>query len=103
MNATDWLRVLACLGMGRSYTMQCMSVTVEISDDVATRLKAEAVRRGITTEELLVDLTAELPNPDAPASPFSFAGIGRSGYRDLGRRHRELRTQEIADLSARDF
>jgi hypothetical protein len=79
-----------------------MSVTVELPEDVAARLAVEAARRGITTSEVLVELTSQLPEVGGE-SPFRFAGIGHSGRSDIGRRHREIRAEATAALSAHDF
>ena len=58
-----------------------MSVVIDLPADVLARLEAEAGRRSITVEELIVDLAAALPATDAarPNHRLSFIGIGASG------------------------
>lgn len=59
-----------------------MTVTLDLSADVRSRLEAEAARRGITLGELITQLAAELPVPSESTEPdalHAFFGSGDSG------------------------
>src|SRR5262249_52980360 len=63
-------------------TLEVVSMTVNLPDEVARRLAAEAARRGVSPEQVAVEaIDAQLP-PEAPErSPkrrLSFIGIGAS-------------------------
>ena len=54
--------------------------TVEIPTEAAQRLQTEADRRGITVDELLVELAAGLPETTpAKRRKLAFAGVAASG------------------------
>ncbi len=57
-----------------------MSLTVELPDDVMRRLEAEAARRGITLDQVIVELAAVLPPEPGllPRRKLAFVGIGSS-------------------------
>ena len=79
-----------------------MTLTVNLPEDLAARLAAEAARLQVSTEELVAQLVAaRLPADDDPLE--SFIGSGTSGRSDLGRRHRQIRTEGTQDLAARDL
>jgi hypothetical protein len=65
-------------------TLEGMTVTVNLPDDAARRLAAEAARRGITVDEVIAELAATLPGgaPGAPERPekrrLEFVGMGAS-------------------------
>jgi hypothetical protein len=82
-----------------------MSTMIELHGRVQLRLEMEAARRGITVEQLIGEFAENLPSGDeANETPaLSFIGIGRSGRGDLSRRHREIRAEQTADLTASDF
>jgi hypothetical protein len=68
------------------------------------RLRAEAVRRGVSIDVVIADLATELPiEVSRRTSRLSFIGTGHSGRGDLARRHREIRAEQTADLPPRDF
>lgn len=91
-------------------------MTVDLPEDLARRLAAEALRRGVTPEEVAVEaIAAQLPqdvgDPAAeagserpPRQRFGFIGLGNSGPRggDVGRRHDEVLREHFADKTARD-
>lgn len=57
-----------------------MTVTIELSAEVQARLQGEASRRGITLDQLVAELAAQLPS-DASlgvARRLSFVGMGTS-------------------------
>ncbi|MEK7423381.1 MAG: hypothetical protein AAB131_06005 [Actinomycetota bacterium] len=60
-----------------------MSMTVNVPDEVARRLQAAAVARGVTVEELAAEVLTDHV-PDIAAAPLrrqlSFAGIGASKH-----------------------
>ncbi|HXW81304.1 MAG TPA: hypothetical protein VEJ84_17515 [Acidimicrobiales bacterium] len=80
--------------------MVVMSVTVHVPEDLASRLQAEASRRGLSVDELSAQLLAAgLPDEDALEA---FIGSGRSGRRDLAKRHREILGEALAGKAASD-
>ena len=63
-------------------TLEDVSMTVNLPDDVARRLAAEAARRGLSPDQIAVEaIDAQLP-PEAPERPFKrhleFVGMGAS-------------------------
>lgn len=80
-----------------------MSVTLDLPDAMA-RLRAEAERRGVSLDELVAELAAAFPAEPPPVGRrLSFIGIGHSGRSDLGRRHRDVRADQTAEMTAKDF
>jgi len=88
-------------------------MTVNLPDDVARRLAAEAARRGITPEQVALEaIEAQFPaeGTERPARPqpgrerFGFIGLGDSGPGggDIGRRHDEILREHFATKTARD-
>ena len=51
--------------------------SVELSDEVLARLRAEADRRKVTVENVIAELAARLPGEGEHR--FSFMGLGASG------------------------
>ncbi len=80
-----------------------MLVTVELPEDALARLRAEAVRRGVSIDVVIADFATQLPI-EVPrlTSRLSFIGIGHSGRDDLSRRHCEIRGDQAAEPPARD-
>lgn len=75
-----------------------MSTTLHVPEDLAARLAAEARRRGVDLDALSAELlSASLASDDLEA----FIGVGHSGRRDLGRRHRAIRAELAAGRAAR--
>jgi hypothetical protein len=69
-------------------------VTLDLPAEAQARLQAEAARRGITL----------FPTANtAPKHRLGFIGAGHSGRGDLSRRHREIRAEQTAGLTANDF
>lgn len=59
-----------------------MSVTLDLPDDAQSRLEAEAARRGITVDQVVAHLAAQLPDSgvgQASAALEEFFGSGDSG------------------------
>lgn len=59
-----------------------MTVTIDIPADARARLEAEAARRGITLDQLVTQLAAQLPVAEKPAPGGrlgEFFGSGDSG------------------------
>jgi plasmid stability protein len=88
-------------------TLEGMSMTVNVPDDLAARLAAEAERRGASVDEVAAELlTAGLPadsNPRPARRHLSFAGIGASGGGEaVGRNHEAILRQAFAGKTARD-
>lgn len=77
-------------------------MTLDLPAEAQTRLQAEATRRGITLDQLVAELADSLPG-EAPKQQLSFIGAGHSGRGDLSRRHREIRAEQTAGRTARDF
>ncbi len=82
--------------------------SVELSDEVLARLRAEATRCGSTVEAIISELAAQLPGqrgPDRPAAPgdepthrLRFVGVGASGRTEPLDIHRER-----AELAEKKF
>jgi hypothetical protein len=80
-----------------------MSVTVELSEETLGRLRAEAVRRGVSIDDVIAELVDQLPETKL-GGQLSFAGVGGSGTtQPIGRRHREIITREHKDKTASDM
>jgi hypothetical protein len=78
---------------------------MNLPDDVAQPLAAEAERRGFTVDEIVTELiVARFPSEDSERpSPrrLSFIGLGASGGgENLSEGHREIIRQYFADKSA---
>lgn len=87
-------------------TVDPVTVTLDLPADAQARLETEASRRGITLDQLIAELAAELPVSRAGGEAkhrLSFIGAGHSGRGDLSRRHREIRAEQTAGLTANDF
>jgi plasmid stability protein len=85
-----------------------VSAIVHLPDELADRLAVEAARRGISVDELSAELVAAGLPPDGRAEgepdPLeAFIGSGHSGRGDLGRRHREIKTEVTDGLAAREL
>lgn len=81
-----------------------MSVPLDLPDDAMARLRAEADRRGVSVDELVTEFAAALPlRVRSGERRLSFIGIGHSGRGDLGRRHRDIRAEDTAGMTAKDF
>ena len=68
-----------------------MPVTLDLPAEAQARLEAEAARRGITLDQLIVALAADLPGDAPPARThrLSFVAIGASGRTEPSDIHRE--------------
>ena len=78
---------------------------VSIPDELKHRLDTVAAARGITAEQLAVEvLTAAVPASidERPALALSFIALGNSGRPDLGTRHHEIRRELANGLTAND-
>jgi hypothetical protein len=77
-----------------------MSVPVQLPDDVADRLNAEATRRGVSIEQVAAEvLSRNLPAPGKHR--LRFVGIGASGRTepmDLNRERAELAARKLSDV-----
>ena len=74
-------------------------MTVNVPDDLAGRLAAEAAERGVTPEALAVEaIEARFPPKRRPG----FIGIGRSGRSDTSEGYKEIRREAFADKTAED-
>jgi hypothetical protein len=83
-----------------------VTVTVNLPDDAARRLAAEAARRGITVDQVIAELVAAHLAADTKSAEDAleaFIGSGASGRGDLGRRHRQIRAEMTEGLAARDL
>lgn len=64
-----------------------MTLTVELSEDMLARLRAEAGRRGVSIDVLIAELAATLPaEPARDGTKLSLIGLGASSS---GRRARD--------------
>lgn len=81
-----------------------MTLTLNLPEELAARLAAEATRRGITVDDLVAEMVAaRLPAEGHDDALEAFIGSGSSGRGDLGRRHREIRAEMTKGLAARDL
>jgi len=56
-----------------------VTITVDLPDEALSRLRAEAERRGISFDELLVEFAGTLPSDRAESKPnLAFIGSGAS-------------------------
>jgi hypothetical protein len=79
-------------------------VTLDLPAEAQARLQAEAARRGITLDQLVAEIADTFPTANtAPKHRLGFIGAGHSGRGDLSRRHREIRAEQTAGLTANDF
>ena len=89
-------------GVPDGSTLVFVTLTVNLPEDLAARLAAEAARLQVSVEELVAQLVAaRLPVDDDPLE--NFIGSGASGRGDLGRRHRQIRAETTEDLATRDL
>jgi hypothetical protein len=75
-------RSAALCVVGATRMLVSVTVTINIPADAQARLQAEAARRGITLDQLVSELAAQLPASDKPASNgglSEFFGSGDSG------------------------
>jgi hypothetical protein len=72
-----------------------MTVTLDLPADAQARLETEASRRGITLDQLIAELAAQLPAEDPLEA---FIGCGASGRTEPFDIHKER-----ADLAAKKF
>jgi hypothetical protein len=87
-----------------------MSMSVNLPDDLARRLTAEAQRRGQGVDQVAAELlAATLPKSSAETSErpsrrrLSFIGIGASGgHERVAERHEEIIREHFADKTASD-
>jgi hypothetical protein len=90
-----------------------MAMTVDLPDELARRVAAEAARRGVSPEQVAVEaIAAQLSREgqragegeQAARQRFPFIGMGDSGPGggDIGRRHDEILREHFADKTARD-
>lgn len=57
-----------------------MDVTVDLPAEALRRLRAEAVRRGVSIDDVIAELAAQLPDGRSEGRHrLSFIGIGASG------------------------
>ena len=79
-----------------------MVVTVILPDEFVARLRAEAARRGISVDDVVVELAERLPTVEAPrrARRLGFIGLGssgRTGPMDIRLERAELAAQREAE------
>ena len=93
-----------------------MTVTIELSVEVQARLQGEATRRGITLDQLIAELAAQLPGEQGgdraveaagaselrgePKHRLRFVGMGASGRTeplDIHRERSELAEKKFAE------
>ncbi len=56
-----------------------MTLTVELPEDVLSRLRAEADRRGVSIDLVIAELSRSLPTETPPRRrTYSFIGLGSS-------------------------
>jgi hypothetical protein len=55
-----------------------MSITVDLPDDALQRLQAEADRRGVPIEQLIIEFSRQFAQEPPAGRRLSFIGLGRS-------------------------
>lgn len=77
-----------------------MTLTVNLPEDLAARLAAEATRRGIMVDDVLAEMVAAgLPS----RRRLSFIGIGHSGGSEsVAEGHRDIIRAHFVDKTASD-
>ncbi len=78
-----------------------MPISVNVPEALADRLATEAARRGMTVDDLSVELLNAGLSPDDPLE--AFIGSIHSGRGDLGRRHRQIKLEVTEGLAARNL
>lgn len=68
---------------------------VEVPDDVAARLAAQAAERGRSAEEIAAELLTEHTPAATTGRRPGFVGLGRSGRHDLSERTEEIIGAEL--------
>jgi hypothetical protein len=76
-----------------------LTVTLELSDDLAERLSAVATARGVTVEKLALEVI-EARYPGAP--PVSFLGVGTPVREPAARKDQDLVRQPFLDRTPHD-
>jgi ABC-type branched-subunit amino acid transport system ATPase component len=51
-----------------------MTVSIDLPDDALARLRAEAIRRGVSIDTVIAELADQLPADTGPRRRLSFAG-----------------------------
>lgn len=74
-------------------------MTVDLPEELAARLAAEAALLGVSSEALVAEaVETHFPPRRGP----SFVGIGRSGRSDTSERHREIRREAFVGKTSED-
>jgi hypothetical protein len=85
--------------LNSSSTIRTVTVTIELSAEAEARLQAEASRRGITVDQVVAELAAQLPAEEIKHR-LSFVGIGASGRTeplDIHRERSQLAAKKLAE------
>lgn len=102
---------------GSSRTLGAMSLTVELPDEIAARVRAVAADRGVSADQIVAEaVSAQLPEEEAPDEPRSdeahvalkaFIGFGASGTTrpfDIHEERKRLAERKYAeDLAKRTY
>ena len=68
-------RLLACPGS----RLACMAMTVDLPDELARALEAEAAQRGVSVDALIAESVAEHLGTSASRRRLALSGVGASG------------------------
>jgi len=71
--------------------------TIKISDELDTKLRHEAARRGVTLSDVTRDALEHYLNDGLPRRRFFAAGAGDSGRTDISERIEEILAEEWSD------
>ncbi len=79
-------------------------ISIELPDDLASRLEKAAAERGMPAEQLALELLDASVPVSSSRKRFGFVGIGDSGPGggDIGRRHREVIREAYSKKTASD-
>ena len=79
-------------------------ISIELPDDLAGQLEKAAAERGMPAEQLALELLDANVPASQPRDRFGFVAMGDSGPGggDIGRRHRDVISEEFSKRAAPD-
>lgn len=74
-----------------------MSVTIKLPADAQARLEVEATRRGVTLDQLIAELAAQLPGEDPLEGFIACGASGRTEPFDIHHERAEAAAKKFAE------